>query len=64
MRVRSVYVCYFVLKFQAFGACRLLAPSSTARGHMGDEELSAALANLDETREAAERELEAVRERR
>ena len=34
-----------------------------AKGHMTDEELSAALLDLDETRETAERELEAVRVR-
>ncbi len=34
-----------------------------AKGHMTEEELSAALSDLDETREAAERELEAVRAR-
>ena len=32
-----------------------------AKGHMTDEELVAALVELDETRETAERELEAVR---
>jgi site-specific DNA recombinase len=35
-----------------------------AKGHMTDEELSAALSDLDETRETAARELEAVRVRR
>src|SRR5918999_5471264 len=34
-----------------------------AKGHMTDEELAAALAELDETRETAERELEAARAR-
>jgi site-specific DNA recombinase len=34
-----------------------------AKGHMTDEELSAALSDLDETRETAARELEAVRVR-
>jgi hypothetical protein len=33
------------------------------KGHMTDEELAAALAELDETRETAERELEAARAR-
>jgi site-specific DNA recombinase len=35
----------------------------TAKGHMTDEELAEALAELDETRETAERELEAARAR-
>ena len=35
-----------------------------ARGHMSDEELTAALSNLDEARESAERELETARARR
>jgi site-specific DNA recombinase len=35
----------------------------TAKGHMTDEELAVALAELDETRETAERELEAARAR-
>ena len=35
----------------------------TARGHMTDEELAAALSELDETRETAEQELEAARAR-
>lgn len=34
-----------------------------ARGHMSDEELTAALSDLDEAREAAERELETARAR-
>jgi hypothetical protein len=34
-----------------------------AKGHMTDEELAAALAELDETRETAERELEAAQAR-
>ena len=34
-----------------------------AKGHMSDEELTAALSDLDEAREAAERELETVRAR-
>ena len=34
-----------------------------ARGHMSDEELAAALSDLDESREAAERELETARAR-
>ena len=34
-----------------------------AKGHMTDEELSTALSDLDETRETATRELEAVRVR-
>ncbi len=36
--------------------------TALAKGHMADEELTAALSELDEVRETAERELESVHE--